>query len=70
MMTELDAFAAVCECHDTLALGFGHWEHVLEDGGGAQAKRAAPAKIKGVQGFKCAANTGHIKGAKLTCCRI
>jgi hypothetical protein len=51
MMPKLDAFAAVCERHNALALSLGHREHVFEDGGGALPERAAPAEKKG-KGFR------------------
>ena len=44
MVAELDALAAVGEGHDSLAFGFRHGEYVLQDGGGALAQTAAPAK--------------------------
>lgn len=46
MVAELDALAAVGEGHDSLAFGFRHGEYVLQDGGGALAQTAAPAKHK------------------------
>ena len=51
MMSELYALAAIGERHDALAFRLGHGEHVLQDGGGALPKSAAPAEEKG-KGFR------------------
>lgn len=51
MMPELYALAAIGERHDAPAFRLGHGEHVLQDGGGALSKSAAPEEEKG-KGFR------------------